>query len=100
MAKRQIRSSFEDGNDATIAKTFVGAIFIEVKTTLLLVIEKVKLPFSKFLELLCFWAAKLAELSTPKLSVSISSVSVDGLKLVILSAYFFLNFLGAIISWL
>ena len=39
-------------------------------------------------------AAKVAELSMPKLSVSISRVSVDGLKLVILSADFLLNLLG------
>jgi hypothetical protein len=40
-------------------------------------------------------AAKVAELSMPKLSVSISRVSVEGSKLVILSVNFFLNFLGA-----
>ena len=36
----------------------------------------------------------------PKLSASISRVSVDGLKLVILSADFLLNFVGAEISML
>ena len=43
-------------------------------------------------------AAKVAELSMPKLSVSISRVSVEGLKLVILSADFLLNFEGLLIN--
>ena len=42
----------------------------------------------------------MAELSMPKLSVSISRVSVEELKLVILSADFLLNFVGAEISML
>ena len=37
-------------------------------------------------------AAKVAGLSMPKLSVSISRVSLEGLKLVILSADLLLNF--------
>lgn len=41
-------------------------------------------------------AAKEAELSIPKLSVSISRVSVDGLKLVSLSADFLLNLDGTV----
>ena len=42
--------------------------------------------------------AKVAELSMPKLLVSIFSVSVEGLKLVILSADFLLNFDGLLID--
>ena len=33
----QIRSACRDGNDASIAKTFFFSIFVEVKTTLLIV---------------------------------------------------------------
>lgn len=81
----QIWSPFEDGNDATISKSLVCAIFVEVEPTLLLVIEEVKVLLGK-LFLKCFFLtpeAKVAEPSMPKLSVSISRVSVEGLKLVI-----------------
>ena len=47
----EARSTFEDGNDATITKTLVCSIFVEVKTTLLLVIEKVEVFVSKLLDL-------------------------------------------------
>ena len=40
----------------------------------------------------------MAELSMPKLLVSISKVSVEGLKLVILSMFLTLNFVGDDIS--
>ena len=45
----QIWSPFEDGNDATISKSLVCAIFVEVEPTLLLVIEEVKVLLGKFL---------------------------------------------------
>ena len=92
----QNRSSLKNGNDAAITKAFVRTMFIEIKTTLLLVIEEVDIQLGKyFLDCLFLPAAKAAELSTPKLSASISRVWVDGLKLVILSADFLLIF-----SWL
>ena len=50
------------------------------------------------MSLLFLPAAKVAELSMPKLSVSISRVSVEGLKLVILSADLLLNFVGEIMA--
>ena len=45
----QLRCSFKDGNDATTAKAFVRSIFIEIKTTFLLVIEKINIELGKFL---------------------------------------------------
>ena len=51
VVRSQIRSPFEDGNDATVAKAFVGTIFIEVETTFLLVIEEVEIFCGKLLEL-------------------------------------------------
>ena len=48
IAGRQIRCTFENRNDATIAKSLVCAVFIEVKTTLFLVIEEVKVLLGKF----------------------------------------------------
>ena len=52
----QIRSTLKDGDDAPIAKSFVCAIFVEVKAALLLVIKEVeillgKLPLDLFLAL-------------------------------------------------
>ena len=49
------------------------------------------------MSLLFLPAAKVTELLMPKLSASISRVSVEGLKLAILSACFLLNLLGLII---
>ena len=49
IADSQIRSSFKDGNDATIAKAFVRAIFIEVEPALLFVVEEVKVLLGEFL---------------------------------------------------
>ena len=46
---RQIRSTFEDGNDATITKAFVWAIFLEVEPAFLLVVEEVKVLLGKSL---------------------------------------------------
>ena len=45
----EFRSTFEYGNDATIAKAFVCAVFVEVKPTFLLIIEEVKILFCKLL---------------------------------------------------
>ena len=47
---------------------------------------------------LFFAIAKVAELSIPKLSISISKLSFEESKLVILSTNFFLNLVGAVIA--
>ena len=49
IAPCQIRSTFKDGNDATITKPFGCVIFVEVQSTFLLVIEEVEVLFGKFL---------------------------------------------------
>ena len=46
---RQFRAALEDGNDATITKAFLCAIFVEVEVSLLLVIEKVETLLIKLL---------------------------------------------------
>ena len=43
----QIRDTFENANDATLAKVFVCPIFVEVKPTFHLVVEKVEVLFGK-----------------------------------------------------
>ena len=59
----QFRSTFEDGNDATIAKALFRSIFVEVKPTFLLVIEEVDVLLRKdFLDFfLLVPEAKVAE---------------------------------------
>ena len=43
----QIRSTFKDGNNATIAKAFICPILIEVEPAFLLVVEEVKVLLGK-----------------------------------------------------
>ena len=50
VAGREIRSTFEDGNDATIAKALGGSVFVEVEAALLLFVEEVEVFFGKFLD--------------------------------------------------
>ena len=45
----QIRSAFEDGNDASFSKSLLGAILFEVKTAFLLVVEEVEVLLGEFL---------------------------------------------------
>jgi hypothetical protein len=47
MALSEIWSAYEDGNEATIAKAFIGAIFIEIEPPFFLVIEEVDIEFGK-----------------------------------------------------
>ena len=49
--KCQIRTTFEYGNDVTIANAFIGSIFVEVelKPTLLMVVEAVEFLLGEFL---------------------------------------------------
>ena len=79
IVRSQIRSPLDDGDDPTVANAFVYAIFVEVKTTFLLVIEEVEILLGKFLHdyHLVLPAAQAADLSMPKLSESISSVSTE-----------------------
>ena len=49
MVAGQLRSPFEDGNDATIAKAFACTIIIEVEPTFLFVIEEVEVLLGKLL---------------------------------------------------
>ena len=42
IACNQLRSAFKDGNDATIAKSFVCSVFVEVEPAFLLLIEEVE----------------------------------------------------------
>ena len=49
----QVRRAFKDGNDATITKAFVWAIFIEIEPAFLLVVEEVEVLLGKLL-LDCF----------------------------------------------
>ena len=43
----QIRSTFKDGNDATITKAFVCPIFVEVETARFLIIDKICIKLGK-----------------------------------------------------
>ena len=45
----EVRSTFENGNDAAFTKAFVGTIFIEIEPAFLLVVEEVEVLFGKFL---------------------------------------------------
>ena len=49
IACSQFRSAFEDGNDATITKTFICPVFVEVKPSFPLVIEEIEVLLGKFL---------------------------------------------------
>ena len=49
IAGSQVRSTFEDGNNSTIAKAFVCAIFIEVEPAFLLVIDEVNIEIGELL---------------------------------------------------
>ena len=49
MARSQIRSTFEDGNDAPCTKALVCAVFVEVEPSSPLVVEEVDIELGKLL---------------------------------------------------
>ena len=78
MSSAQIRSAFKDGNDATIAKAFVGSIFVEIETAFLLIVEEVEVLLGKFL-LDCLFVIASSKggraIDTKAVSVNFQSVS-------------------------
>ena len=49
VVRSQIRSPFEDSNDPTVAKAFVGTIFVKVEPTLFFVVKEVEVLLGKVL---------------------------------------------------
>ena len=98
IAGRQIRSIFEDGNDATITKAFVWAIFLEVEPAFLLVVEEVKVLLGKSLldRLLVFVSSEGGK------AVDAEAVGIDfkGICWRIEGGYFVCWFASKTLRWL